>query len=186
MVARLAALIVNYNSGAYALGLARALRAQWREMGRDDRALELVVVDNASRAADAAPLELLRREGARVDVCDTNLGYAAGMNRALAHTQGSGGDLVLVLNPDLALFPGCLARLLATHALTPRLGALAPRAFLDPARQWRMPRCPRPRSLMDRAGRRCELFEVRVLVGCEATAQQRLEAAQARFQKPHL
>jgi GT2 family glycosyltransferase len=139
MVARLAALIVNYNSGAYALGLARALRAQWREMGRDDRALELVVVDNASRAADAAPLELLRREGARVDVCDTNLGYAAGMNRALAHTQGSGGDLVLVLNPDLALFPGCLARLLATHALTPRLGALAPRAFLDPARQWRMP-----------------------------------------------
>jgi len=139
MAPRLAALIVNYDSGAFALCLARALREQWRELGRAIEELELVVVDNASRSDQSRELALLAREGARVERSPSNLGYAAGMNRALAQTRGAASDLVLVLNPDLALLPGALGRMLATHAATPGLGALGPRAFLDPARQWRMP-----------------------------------------------
>ena len=152
MALRLAALIVNYDSGAYALSLARGVRAQWRELGRANADLEVVVVDNASRSDQSRALAELTRDGVRVDVCSTNLGYAAGMNRALAHTRGSAADLVAVLNPDIALFPGALGRMLSTHAATPRLGALGPRAFLDPARQWRMP----PNRLPTRRAQRLE------------------------------
>ena len=155
MAARLAALIVNYDSGAFALALARGLRAQWRELRRASDELEVVVVDNASRTDQSRELAELAREGARVDRSPTNPGYASGMNRALAQTRGAASDLVLVLNPDLALFPGALERMLATHAATSRIGALGPRAFLDPARQWRMPpnRLPtrRAQSLAERA-----------------------------------
>ena len=45
---RLAALLVNYNSGQYAERCAASLVDEWAALGRDRADLELVVVDNAS------------------------------------------------------------------------------------------------------------------------------------------
>jgi GT2 family glycosyltransferase len=139
MGVRLAALIVNYESAAYALALVRSLREQWSRCGRAADELEISLVDNASPSDPARELAAVEAQGARVVRETRNLGYAAGMNRALEQTRGSSADFVLVLNPDLAFFPGALAQLLNVAREHPRLGALGPRAFLDPARNWRMP-----------------------------------------------
>ena len=50
MSTRLTALIVNYNSGAYAEACAASLVADWLHAGYAREDLELVVVDNASPA----------------------------------------------------------------------------------------------------------------------------------------
>jgi len=139
MGARLSALIVNYDTGAYALALARSLLEQWRAAGRAPRDLEISLVDNASPTDQTRELAALEVLGVRVERAKSNLGYAAGMNRAMAPTRGADSDFVLVLNPDLALFPGALDRMLQTASARPRLGALGPRAFMDPARTWSMP-----------------------------------------------
>ncbi len=163
MGARLAALIVNYDSGAYALALVRSLQAQWRELGCAAEELEIALVDNASPSDQSRELAQLRTLGARVVQSTENLGYGAGMNLALANTHGGPDDRVLVLNPDLAFFPGALGRLLAGHAERPRVGALGPRAFLDPLASLRMPpnRLPTPRGewLSARSLREAELAE---------------------------
>ncbi len=170
MDARLAALIVNYDSGAYALALVQSLHVQWRELGRSPDQLEIVVVDNASRSDQSRELAQLRTLGVRVVQSTQNLGYGAGMNFALEQTRGGPRDLVLVLNPDLALFPGALARLLDGHAERSGIGALGPRAFLDPIASLCMPpnRLPTPRGewLAARALRDPELAE---RLGCERT-----------------
>ncbi|MEO7154011.1 MAG: glycosyltransferase [Planctomycetota bacterium] len=148
---RLSALIVNYESGAYALALAASLQQAWRALGRAARELEIAVVDNASPSDQSSALGGLRELGAQVVQARSNLGYAAGMNLALAATRGEPDDLVLVLNPDIALFAGSLGALLEGARESSGLGALGPRAFLDPSRTWRMPpnRLPTPES--DRA-----------------------------------
>ncbi|HUR29052.1 MAG TPA: glycosyltransferase, partial [Planctomycetota bacterium] len=146
MGTRLSALIVSYDSGAYALALAKSLAAQWSMLGKSREELELVVVDNASPNDPSRELAALEALGVRVVRATSNLGYAAGMNLALSATRGARDDFVLVLNPDLALFPGALGRMLESAERRERLGALGPRAFLDPARTWRMPpnRLPTP------------------------------------------
>ena len=148
MGARLSALIVNYGSGGMACALGRSLLLQWRELGGAAEDLELAVVDNASPGDQSQALGELVSLGARVLWSRENLGYAAGMNLALEHTHGAADDWVLVLNPDLGLFPGALARLLETARGSRSLGAVGPRAYLDPARNWLMPpnRLPTPES----------------------------------------
>lgn len=103
------------------------------------RPLELVLIDNASLddslevAARSAPPGLPRQ----LFRLSRNLGYAAGMNAALALT---GAPLVLALNADARPAPDFIARLvdrLGAHpdlrigAVTGRLRRFAPPAVLD-------------------------------------------------------
>jgi GT2 family glycosyltransferase len=144
---RLSALIVNYDSGEFALACAQSLRAQWRGEGRELDSLEIAVVDNASTREQGPWLERLEALGAKVVRAQRNLGYAQGMNLALANTSGAPADAVAVLNPDLVFLPGSLGRLLdAVQA--PGVGAVAPRAFVDPACAVQLPRnvLPTPRE----------------------------------------
>ena len=82
---------------------------------------EIVVVDNASADSSA---DVARQHAVRVVVNDQNLGYAAGMNQALA---GSEAPLLLALNPDTIPAPGTLRRLVEQFAQHPRAGVLVPR-----------------------------------------------------------
>lgn len=88
--------------------------------------LEIVVVDNASRDGSA---DVARRLGAEhglpVKVIEnpTNTGYASAANLGAAAT---GGDWLLVANPDTRFEPGSIARLVATAAADPTIGCVGP------------------------------------------------------------
>jgi len=99
----LSIITINYNTGAFLLG---CLRAVWE----NTRAVqfEYLVVDNASRPDGT--LARVRREFPDVHVFEneTNLGFAAGCNVAVAHATGR---YLLLLNPDTAVRPYALDRM---------------------------------------------------------------------------
>jgi GT2 family glycosyltransferase len=74
------------------------------------QASELLIVDNGS--TDGAP-ELARRRGARVIAMGRNAGFAAAVNRGIRESRA---DWIAVLNSDVELAPGYLARLQASGA----------------------------------------------------------------------
>lgn len=88
---------------------------------------EIVVLDNAS--GDGTP-EMVAREfpDSRVLALEENVGFAAGVNRAV---EASRGDYVLLLNPDTVVHPGSLEALLAFARAHPRHGIYGGRT-LDP------------------------------------------------------
>ena len=71
---------------------------------------ELVVVDNGSSPAEAARLRELADRDGRVTLVQGqgNVGFARGANLGARKAQG---DLIVFLNPDAFLQPGCIAAL---------------------------------------------------------------------------
>ncbi|MFT5831401.1 MAG: GT2 family glycosyltransferase [Bacteroidia bacterium] len=137
---RLAALLVNYNSGLYAERCAASLVDEWAALGRAPGDLEIVVVDNASPVDQEEVLCRIEGAGHRVVRSTENLGYAAGMNRALEETRGGPTDLVAILNPDLYFLPGSLEPLVQYITENKDCGAVDPRAFIDPDCALNLPR----------------------------------------------
>jgi hypothetical protein len=79
---------------------------------------EVVVLDNDSRDGT---VEMVRSDHpqARLLALDENLGFAAGVNRAVAETKG---DFLLLLNPDAVVHPGAVEHLVAFAREHPRHG----------------------------------------------------------------
>jgi GT2 family glycosyltransferase len=138
--AGLAALIVNYNSGAFAVSCTRSLQHEWARSGRPREQLHVVVVDNRSPVDQEAHLTRLEELGATVLRHGENAGYAKGMNLAYARTRGGPRDFVAILNPDLFFLPGSIDVLLAYLEQNPRCGAVDPRACMDPLGVLLLPR----------------------------------------------
>lgn len=136
---RLSALVVNHDSGAWALRCVESLQREWERAGRAPRDLELIVVDSGSNPAESTWWRSLRRAGARVKTSPANVGYAAGLDMAYRLSSGGPEDVVALLNPDLYFPPGSLEPLLARLEEEPRLGAVGPRLFLDEERALRLP-----------------------------------------------
>ena len=137
---RLSALIVNYNTGALAVGCVRSLQHEWRRAGRPPAALTIVVVDNASPQDQTEHLAELERLGVDVLRSSENAGYARGMNLAFARTRGGPDDVIAILNPDLHFLPGSVDTLLEYVLANRRCGAVDPRAFMDPGGTINLPR----------------------------------------------
>ncbi|MFZ5718867.1 MAG: glycosyltransferase family 2 protein [Pseudomonadota bacterium] len=76
----------------------------------DDLVDELVVVDNGSSPAEAQRLRALAERDSRVTLVTGhgNIGFARGANLG---ARKSRGDLLVFLNPDAFLQPGCIAAL---------------------------------------------------------------------------
>lgn len=85
-------------------------------------AIETIIVDNNSSTPGADEVAS-RYCDTRLINLDDNLGYAAANNVGIA---ASGGDLVLILNPDTVLQEGAMAELHATLHLSPHIGLVAP------------------------------------------------------------
>ena len=115
---------VTYNSAAVIRAFLAALPAAldgvatWR----------VVVVDNASSDDTVATV---RREAPWVTLVKApgNVGYAAGINLALAECLGRRG--VYVLNPDAVPSPGSVARLLAVTEQDAGVGIAVPMVLTD-------------------------------------------------------
>ena len=82
---------------------------------------DVVVVDNASTDAS---VERAKRTPATVIANDVNAGFAAAANQGAALGTG---EFILFLNPDAAIDPGDLERLVAALDARPDLGVVAPR-----------------------------------------------------------
>ncbi len=96
---------------------------------------EVVVVDHSEDAAEAAALDRL---GIDRLVIQANRGYGAGLNRGV---RESTGDLLLLLNPDVALLPGAAAALLGALA-DPGVAAAGPLLQWDAVGRWLLPHSP--------------------------------------------
>ena len=92
--------------------------------------LELIVVDNGSTDGS---LDYLRREGVPHLALPRNIGFAAAVNLGVARTAA---PMVLVLNADAELEPGCVGALMATLASDGSLAGVQPRILqLEPGRE---------------------------------------------------
>ncbi len=115
MTADLDIIIVTYNSIHVIGDLLDSLPAALTGLTAD-----VIVVDNGSSDGTATFTE--QRGGCRV-VRSANVGYAAGINLGVSRT--SGGNPVLVLNPDVRLHEGSVPPLLAALG-EPGVGIAAP------------------------------------------------------------
>ncbi len=130
--ARLAALVVNYNTGSYAECCVESLLHEWAREGRARDELEIVLVDNASPVPQEEYLRRIEALGVTVIRSRENLGYARGMNLCYARTRGAPGDVVAVLNPDLHFLPGTVGMLLDYVLDHPEVGVVDPATSVDP------------------------------------------------------
>lgn len=113
--------VVSWNTAEL---LHRCLSALPAALGGLDASV--VVVDNASSDDPGAVMAAHRWAEFRTN--DSNLGYARAMNQALS---GSGGDVLIALNPDTEPPPGSLETLAHRLMDQPDVGLVAPR-LLNP------------------------------------------------------
>jgi GT2 family glycosyltransferase len=97
------------------------LPACLESVGRQEVPLELMVVDNGSHDGS---VEYLESNGIPHITLPHNVGFAVAMNLAVSRTAA---PLVLALNADTVLEPGCVGELAAALAADPRLGGVQPR-----------------------------------------------------------
>jgi N-acetylglucosaminyl-diphospho-decaprenol L-rhamnosyltransferase len=111
---RVSALIVSYNTREVLLEAVGSVA--------DEASVETIVFDNASR--DGSPDALAQRfPGVQLIRSDTNMGFAAGVNRAAACARG---DALLVLNSDARLLPGALDQLTSLLESKPSAALVSP------------------------------------------------------------
>lgn len=117
----LAVVIVTYNSSSVLPGLLDSLPAGLESVEH----YEVVVIDNDSRDR-SVDIALAHPIGARVIRNGRNAGYAAGINAAVATIEPDRN--ILVLNPDIRLYPGA-ARILNDRLRDPRVGVAVPQVL---------------------------------------------------------
>jgi N-acetylglucosaminyl-diphospho-decaprenol L-rhamnosyltransferase len=101
------ALVVTWNNEATIADCISALR---RELPPES---EILAFDNHS--LDESP-RIAEAGGASVQVHESNIGFAAGMNRLAAR---AGRDVLLLVNPDVFVSPGAVSSLLSHFPLGP-------------------------------------------------------------------
>jgi GT2 family glycosyltransferase len=121
---RLAVILVHYHTPELAAAAVEALRA---DLAGTALEVEWLLIDNGSDAPGRARLESLPVE--RIDP-GTNLGYAGGINLGMARSTA---ELVVLMNPDVLVLPGCLLALL--DELRAGAAVAGPRFYWDPGRR---------------------------------------------------
>ncbi len=137
----LSALIVNYNTGSYAVGCVESLVSEWTREGRERDKLDIVCVDNASPDDQGEHLARLEELGVAVIRAEENLGYARGMNLAYERAREMGArEVVAILNPDLHFLPGALATMIDYIVEHEECGCLDPATSIDALGVFSLPR----------------------------------------------
>jgi len=117
-LARVTAVIVNYNSGRWLLRCIDNLR------GRGCDLPTVIVIDNASR--DSSVELLPDQAGITVRRARRNLGFGRGVNQALRSVTT---DYLLIINPDCLIVPGALLSLIEDLDAHPDAALVSGRVF---------------------------------------------------------
>lgn len=136
----LSILVVTWNSARWIDGCLTSIEAACGDLPH-----EVIVFDNAS---SDRTLDEVARFGGQVVRSETNVGFAAGVNRALAESVGR---YVFLLNPDCDLAPGALATLfdfLETHTDVAATVPLLDDASGDSQREFQLRRFPTLQSFI--------------------------------------
>lgn len=144
---RFVALVVNHDSGPFALACARSLRHEWWLLGGAEEDLEIAVWDNGSEREDGCWLQALEAEGARVFASRENFGLAGAIQRLYAQTTGGPDDYLAIVHPDVMLVPGALKVLIQHLDGHPEVGIVSPRQVLDEQGQFQVASPPTPGPL---------------------------------------
>lgn len=114
----LSVVIVNYNSGIFAVDCIRSLLKQ------EKLALEIIVVDNASNDNSVALLQEAFNESIILIESKKNLGFGKANNLGVSHAKG---ENLLLLNPDTVLgSPLDLLKLVNFLDSHPEMGMVGP------------------------------------------------------------
>ncbi|HEY6322205.1 MAG TPA: glycosyltransferase family 2 protein [Thermoanaerobaculia bacterium] len=159
----LAVVLVHYHTPRLA---AAAIGALQQDLGAGRGAaagleVEWLLVDNGS---DPAGRELLAGLPVRLLEPGRNLGYAGGVNLGVA---SSSAELILLMNPDVLVLPGCAAGLVA--CLREGAAAAGPRFYWDSGRRLLLP----PAEARDRRGELLAWLAVARDAGWAARARRR-------------
>jgi GT2 family glycosyltransferase len=139
----LAIILVHYHTPRLAAAAVAALRRDLQSAampggvegvgaaGGGGLEVEWLLVDNGS---DAAGREILAGLPVRLLEPGRTLGYAGGVNLGVASSRA---DLLLVMNPDVMVLPGCVARLV--ESLQGGAAAAGPRFYWDSGRRLLLP-----------------------------------------------
>ncbi|MGB8386256.1 MAG: glycosyltransferase, partial [Dermatophilaceae bacterium] len=114
---RIAVVIVTYNSAGHVGPAISSLAAATNQV------TEIVVVDNASND-DSVGVVARTCPSARIIRSETNLGFAAACNLGAAATDA---QILLFLNPDAELDPGCIDKGLSRLLTDPTVGIIGGR-----------------------------------------------------------
>lgn len=129
---RLAIILVHYRAAALAARAVAAVRTDLQATGIEHG---LWIVDHGSNAAEREILHgLARQPGVTLLEPGENRGYAGGVNLGVTTSVG---DLIVIMNPDVIVRPGCLAALVA--ALAGDAGVAGPRFFWDEQLRFLLP-----------------------------------------------
>ena len=115
-----AAIVVNYNAAEHIGACLRSIGAN----GISD----VVVVDNGSTDGSQAVVE---SHGACWLPAGSNFGYGRAANIGAGSSLAVSAEYLLVCNPDVELFPGCLTKLVETLEADASLGIVGP-AIINP------------------------------------------------------
>lgn len=116
----LSVVILNFNTGDY-------LQKCLQSISQSDLAsqkYEVIVVDNASadQSINLAKSDSIKIQNLKFKILDTNLGFAAGNNRALPLLSPS-SKFVLFLNPDTTIEPQTFSKMLTFFQENPKVDA---------------------------------------------------------------
>ena len=116
----LSIVIVNYNTRDYLRNCLASIEAQSGSTLHGDLAVEVIVVDNASKDGSAA---MVRGEFPQVVLVEpgVNTWFTGGNNLGVSHAQG---EFVLLLNSDTLIQPGMLPTMVAYLRVHSGVGAL--------------------------------------------------------------
>ena len=103
---RVFVVILNYRTAAHTLRCATSLRRS------TNRAIQMIVVDNASGSDEVGRLEHHLGPAVRIIEAPANIGYAAGNNIGIRHALENDADFVWILNPDTEVDPSTLQLLI--------------------------------------------------------------------------
>ncbi|MFH0994570.1 MAG: glycosyltransferase family 2 protein [Pseudomonadota bacterium] len=120
---RTLAIVVNYHAAALSLEAVQSVLSS-QSLGP----IQVVLADNSTDTSEAAFLRKHLPDAVMLRVNTDNMGFGRACN-VIADEHDA--DLILLLNPDARLLPGCLIRLQQTLLSCGRIGAVGPQIYWD-------------------------------------------------------
>ncbi|MFA4826850.1 MAG: glycosyltransferase family 2 protein [Candidatus Shapirobacteria bacterium] len=114
----LSVVILNFNTGDYLQKCLQSIRLS----DLDSKKYEIIVIDNASSDQSISLAKKVSLLNTKYLILNTNLGFAAGNNRALSILSPS-SKFVLFLNPDTTVEPQTFSKMLTFFQENPKVDA---------------------------------------------------------------